>query len=383
MIMRNPIRRNYYKTTGGLRSMDTGFDRWRGDASRNPALLKATDDDMWIEESRRKIELANKLMARENAKKNKSEADMLEYALNSGNSNLYGEPENEQDEELQKLMQEHVDAGMRGLEWQWSPKALDRQRKMAFENHALNARLRDQALDESKFIDQKRRDARGYALDVNKAMQNDAYRENLLAQRQKQMQYDALMDMHKNSSAEAKQALDLVKEGMDPEEVISLFRLNPRDQQLLRSYRGAVDQEESLEMDPMIDYLNERELSMRRGVTPQEEGPGFIDGVRTFFGGRSAPLPLPADRVGRGGLAPAEGDEFEKLRLEAAQAGLQYDPRQRGFYSDRPQYQPPAPPQAPNPGLASIPLITTQEEWMRLPKGAPYRTMSGKVKRKT
>jgi LPS sulfotransferase NodH len=383
MIMRNPIRRNYYKTTGGLRSMDTAFDTWRSDASRNPALQTATDDDMWIEESRRKIDLANQLLARENARKNKSEADMLEQALNSGNANLFDEPANEQDEELQKLMQGHVDAGIRGLEWQWSPKAIDRQRKMAFENIAANARVRDQALDEAKFVDQKRRDSRGFALDVNKQAQSEAYRQSLLAQRQKEAQYEALMDLHREGSQQSKQALDLVKDGMDPDEVIALFKLSPRDQQLLRSYRASVDQEESLEMDPMIDYLNERELGMRRGATPQEEGPGFFSGVSEFFGGRAAPLPIPVDQMGRAGLAPGQDEEFEKLRLEAAQAGLQYDPAQRGFYNPRPQYQPPAPPVQQYPRAAAIPLITSQAEWMRLPRGAPYRTMSGKVKRKT
>lgn len=382
MIMANPLRRDYYKTTGGLRSIDTGFDRWRSDPSRNPALQRATDDDMWIEESRRRVELANKLLARENAQKNKSQADLLEQALNSGNFNLSEAPENEYDAELQKIMQEHINAGIRGVERQYSPQAIALQRKINLENAGLQRQGRAQALDEAQFIDQKQRAARGFALDARKAAMNDAYRQNLMGQREKQMQYDALMDLQRHSSQEAKQALDLVREGMDPEEVIQLFRLNPRDQQLIRSYRAMADEEMALEDDPMLDYLNERELGMRRGATPQEEGPGFADSVRTFFGGRSAPLPLPVDRVGRGGLAPGEGDEFEQLRLEALKNGFAYDPTQRGFYSNRPQYQPPAPQPQQDQRLAAIPLVTTQADWARLPRGTPYRTMSGRIKTK-
>jgi hypothetical protein len=271
----------------------------------------------------------------------------------------------------------------------------------------MNLQNRNQSLDESKFIDQKERDkfARRMAtgnfnLDAEKAVQNDAYRQNLLMQRQKEAQYDALMDLHKNSSAEAKQALDLVKDGMDPEEVIGLFRLNPRDQQLVRSYRATADRDQSLEEDPMLDYLNEMELGMRQKL-PQEEEPGLwgrtkqyaMEAARGAVGMRGihAPLPTqgpPAPPNSRAlyDLPDPSNPAFQEMYQEAAKRGFSYDPTQRGFYSNRPQYQPPAPPAQTDQRLAALPLITSREqleEMIRtgqIRRGQQFRTYGGKVK---
>jgi hypothetical protein len=417
MQVRNPLRSNYYNTPSLLKPGAASMDSWRRDPMRNPAMRTATDDDMWIEESRRRADLAQRLLAQQNARRERDQADLLEQALQSGNANLFDEPANDQDAELQGIMQQYLNAGMRGVERQWSPQAIDRQRKMAFENLAANRQARAQALDESQFIDQKRRTANNFALEAEKAARNDAYRQNALGLRQKQMQYDALMDLQRNASAEAKQAMDLVKDGMDPEEVIGLFKLSPRDQQLLRSYSDMGNEEDAA----MLELLNRREQSMRTPLPEEEESwleyglnaPGRVKDWAVGKLGAVADAGLTvAELAGSGAYGPIPGaigawasnrrfspaqmpkgnpdpylttaaptgEDFDKMMLDAAQSGYRYDPR-RGFYADRPQRGGSAggyPRQVGEEDLAElarIPLITSKAQYDALPPGTPFRTL--------
>jgi hypothetical protein len=378
MISRNPLRRDLWArgskpASVGLQG-NAGWDMWRQDPARNPSLSRATDDDVWMEEMSRKNELARQLLAQQNARKSKSDADMLEMALNSGDANIFEAPQNDQDMELQKMMQGYVNAGTRGINMQYQQELLNRKRQI--ENANLNRQLRAQALDESQFIDSKRRNAQNMTLDQAKLQQQAQYRAALLKQRQQQMAYDRQQDIQKRGSDEVKQALDLVKEGMDPEDVIPLFKLSPRDQQLLHGYRASYDEGVSAEEDPMLDYLNESELSMRRQNPISVSQPGFFSRM-TGNVPQGPDFSMAPERVQ---LQPGSGDDFEKLRLEAAKQGFNYDPTE-GFYSGRGGTPPPAEQTQPrlDPRLEALPLVMSRADVERLPRGARFRTRDGRV----
>jgi hypothetical protein len=373
-----------------------GWDPWKWSPKSNPALQKATDDDVLMEEQLRRHELATKLLTRENARKAKQESDMMEALLSNGGAvNLFDEPANEQEDMLQSIIQNDVDAGSRGFVIQVADAR--RRRKEGFENLNYDMRLRDQALDRSKFVDLRERSRRDQDLEEARLNQQGQYRNAMLMQRQRQMEMDYAKDGDQNYQREAKLALDLVKDGMNPDEVATMFQLRPRDQQMLFGYAGMIENEEAEATEPMLEYLNNAELGMRTPV--QQDNPGWL---RRMFGAK-APPPAPA---GRAGMNPASGQEFDKLRLEAAKMGLVYDPNE-GFmlpeYGDEeggypmpldgmgnPMQGGPRQPQgqmggkrATNPAL---PLITSKAQLQemirtgRLRRGDRFRTYGGSEK---
>jgi hypothetical protein len=355
-----------------------GWDSWKWNPRRNPSLQKATTDDILLEENNRRHQLAQELKKREDARKAKEEADMLEALISRGGGyNLYDEPANEQDERLQQIIQEDYDAGQRGFGVQVADAR--RQRKEGFENLNYGLKARDQALDRAKFADAMRRGQQDYRLDAARIQQQGQYRNAMLQQRDKQMALDYAQQGDQNYQREAKLALDLVKDGMPPEEVASLFpKLNKRDQSLLFSYGGMMMDEEDESAGPMLDYLNEMEMQMRRGAaTPAQ--PGFFK--RMMGGGQPAVDP---SQMTRAQLPPVTDDRFNDLRLEAAKMGLAYDPNEGFYMPDVGDGPPPAemtqqPQPTVDPRIASLPVVATREDVMRLPKGARFRTRDGRV----
>lgn len=361
------IRRDYWNSIygrprngigGGTNYAAGSWDMWARDPRSNPSLRPVTDDDRALAEAERRHTLAQKLLTRENANKAKREADMLEQLLHGNQPvNLFEEPANEFDEDLQTLIQGDVNAGIRGINMQVQEGT--KRRKQGLEN--LNAQLRMQAaaLDRAKFGDQIRRSRADQALDAAKLQQQGAYRNALLAQRSAQMRADIGKDQNAEYQREAKMALDLVKDGMDPEEVVAMFRLNDRDQQLLFSYGGMLSEEMQAEEQPYLDYLNEMELGMRsknplpamntegeRGWLPFTRGPA-MQGPPVPTDHRAAYAPLPMN------------DEAMELRAEAAKRGYVYDPNTGFSLPGDPEPATPVPAQparsGPRPG---IPVVT-------------------------
>lgn len=395
MIQAAPLRRDLWARTGrpggnaGLRG-DAGWDMWRRNPSMNPSLQKATEDDVWLAELDRRNQLAQRLQAQQGGMKARSDADLLEQALNSGNVNIHAEPQNEFDEQIQGIMQGHINAGIRGQNAQFSQSVQDRIRRRQLENLQAQRLMRDQALDQAKFADQKKRQGQQFALDVAKQQQQQRYRDGLVKQRQQQMAYDMGKDKDATYRKDAQMALELVRDGMDPEEVTQLFKLDDRDQQLLYSFAGAADDQVAAEEEPILQFLNDREMGMRQPIEVEE--PGWWDRMR----GNVPQGPAFSDAPERVRTqAPGMDDaNFAELREMAAENGFLYDPQQ-GFIPARGATPPPAEITQPRSGSMSnlggrkqatdpsLPLITSKaqlEEMIRtgrLRRGMKFRTMSG------
>jgi hypothetical protein len=396
MIRRDLNNQYYGRPTTGVMMGSTNFsagagDMWKRDPMRNPSLQEATEDDILMAENFRRHELAQKLLKREEAAKAKRQNDMLQAMLGkqAGSVNLFEKPNSLEEADLQDLIQNDVDAGTRG--WNASVGDARRTRKEGFENMALAMKLRDQALDRSKFVNQRENQRDNLDLDAARLNQQGKYRGALIAQRQQQMRMDYARSGDQDYQREAKLALELVKDGMSPEEVNQLFKLDPRDATLLNSYGAMLDDEDAAadaEQQPMLDYLNDMELGMRTeraapsAPSAWQRALGALSGGA--FGARNGGTPelIGPPATGRAAMNPASGAEFDKLRLEAAKQGFTYNPNtgfeMPGMVDDYAQADQPA--QSSRARLKpGLPVVRTPAEAARLPKGTKFQNLEGRV----
>lgn len=318
-----------------------GETSWRSDPARNPALQRSTVDDQVLAYNEMAHNLAQDAFKRAQITQSKQRINTLRGLQNTGQSpNLFGKPTTQQEADLQKFIQQDLNAGYAG--WKFIPTAAQK-RALARQQQQDALKVRAQNLAEAKFRASTGRNTTNdqFNQDYKAAQFNDLtnYRAANLGTKQYGQDQAAAMGQARLTQQQANQqrramsqaeqtALKAVYQGMNPNDAAQLYGLDQNGAARLAGWANtydANDQYRQGQTQNVADALNQAELDMRR----QSYVPPTVSWYDRITG--NAPAPVDVNTLGRSQLPqPMNRQQLDKLIAVGAKQGLAYDPAQ-GF----------------------------------------------------
>lgn len=318
-----------------------GETSWRSDPSRNPALQRTTVDDQVLAYNEMAHNLAQEAFKRGQVNQAKQRIAMLTGLKNSGQApNVFGKPNSQEEADLQRFIQEDINAGYRG--WKLIPTAAQK-RALARQQQADALKQRAATLNEAKYREQIARDQAtqrkgesAQALAQRKFDELSAYQDAGLGVRQYgQDQTRAIADARMKAAAQRNQgaqgnraeniALKAVQQGMDPNDAAQLYGLDGNTAARLAGWANTYDTQDQAYNDQqqaMADALSQSEMDMRRSA--------YVPPERSFYSKlpfTDVPVPVDPTTLDRSQLPmPTNRQALDKLIAQGAKAGMNYDP---------------------------------------------------------
>lgn len=122
-------------------------DTWRNNPASNPGLLPANADYDVLTQNELERELADQVMKKSQANEARRKIAFLRSLGSNPNINVFQTPTNPQDEELARIIQEHMDAGTRG----WNISVGDAKRREAEYYKNLDTALKVRAANRQDY----------------------------------------------------------------------------------------------------------------------------------------------------------------------------------------------------------------------------------------
>lgn len=352
-----------------------GEDRWRHDPRSNPMLSPANSDYEAMAYNEEVQKLADELLKKNQANQAKQRVALLRSLVQRPEVNLFGAPTSPEEEAAQSIVQEHINAGNRGVaDWQ---RRLVENKKDAEKAFARNLQLRAARLNEAKFQDDLAKERQMFPLQLqgarsqiaDRATDNARLQENLA--RQKQQFADA------QKQRRFQEALNLIQRGdVDPAQLVDAYPdLSPQHFAALNAASEAIGRDDYRTFNAIKsaadNYSNQLSDAMLNAET------GYEDSAKGWFGSDNATpegREAARERARRSFLQQNQKD-FQKFGTRYDEATgtivpIQSAPRSRSFAPVVPARRPGVVPgggygAAPSFGPGNIPMVRTPSDLQR------------------
>lgn len=371
------IRQDLWNQTGGRMTLGSSgltgsntsdWEMWRRDPTRNPSLQRATPDDEVLAYETQQSRLQHELLMKEKAKRLQQNIGMLKQAnAQPFGVGIFDAPDAPNDVAIQRNIQRYVDAGTRGMN---ASAASEKERERRYiQNLQIRKQLQDSALDRAKFQQGLFQDQRDFKFDVNKELARRKYLEDV----QTNQMIGQQQGRHDNA---AELAFEMVRDfGMEPEEAIKVFGVDPQSADVLRSVGRMVGGQASARDEQgqdWVELLNQMELAQRKASPDFEPD---LPSAKTWWGGTNKEQKALNDAEiarfsDRSKLPPMKSKEMLDLLDAAEKRGLSYNPNQ-GFFLPQRNMGGAAPTASPTPAHPQfigdgIPVVTSREQGILL-----------------
>jgi hypothetical protein len=247
-----------------------GEDTWRRDPRRNPMLAPANSDYEELAYNEQVQNLADELLKKNQANRSKQQVEMLRALLQQPNVNLFDKPTNPQEEAVQKIVQEHVNAGTRGVNLWFADTARRKKEAIDARNRAIQERKL--AMEEAMFPINKARAIQQYQLGKTQQSDLNLYREDQVAAKAQGQQQQQRNQLEAQQQRDYNAALHLIEqEGANPNDLMDAFPNLSREHFLALDTAGkALANGQQKQFDEIKQLAQARTDAMNQKVSEAE-----------------------------------------------------------------------------------------------------------------